>query len=86
MKVKNLEIFQNKRGLKECKWASLNTPGTESHLSHPIFGLEEFPFSIISPRGLKELASQYESEKVGKCHAKKWLKGMQMVQFECPRH
>ena len=29
---------------------------------------------------------QYESEKFGKFQEQKGLKGMQMVQFECPRH
>ena len=32
------------------------------------------------------MASQYESEKVGKFSEQKRLKGMQMVPFECPRH
>ena len=49
MKVKKLEIFQNKRGLKGCKWSSLNAQVTENPLSHPIWGLEEFPISIIAP-------------------------------------
>ena len=51
MKVKKLEIFCNKRGLKGCKWSSLNVPGTENPLSHPLFGLDEFPFPIIGPLG-----------------------------------
>ena len=36
MKVKKLEKFQNKMGLKGCNWSSLNAPGTETSLSHPI--------------------------------------------------
>ena len=41
MKVKKIEIFQNKRGLIGCKWSSLN-----------IFfsGLNDFPFSHYSHR------------------------------------
>merc|ERR1739842_5838 len=35
MKVKKLKIFQNKMGVKGCKWSSLDAPGTESPLSHP---------------------------------------------------
>ena len=31
MKVKKMEIFQNKRGLKGCKLPSLNAQGTENH-------------------------------------------------------
>ena len=46
MKVKKLEIFQNKRGLKGCKWSSLNAPGTENTQSHSLLGLEEYPFPI----------------------------------------
>ena len=34
----------------------------------------------------KKLASQYESEKVEKLLGQNGLKGLQMVQFECPRH
>ena len=30
-----------------CKWSSLNAPGIEIHLSHPILELSEFPFPII---------------------------------------
>ena len=33
MKVKKLKKFQNKMGLKGCKWSSLNAPGTET----PVF-------------------------------------------------
>ena len=51
MKVKKLEFYGNKSGLKGCKWASLNVPGTESPLSHPLFGLDDFPFPIIGPLG-----------------------------------
>ena len=51
MKVKRMEIFQNKRGLKGCKWSSLNAPGTENPLSHSILELGEFPFLIIGTLG-----------------------------------
>ena len=33
-----------------------------------------------------QLALQYESEKVGKISEQNGLKGLQLVQFECPRH
>ena len=52
--------------------------------SHPFLELGEFPFLIISP--LDELGPQYESEKVGNFPEQNWLKGLQIVQFECPRH
>ena len=51
MKVKKLENFQNQRGLKGCKWPSLNAPGTENPLSHSVLKLDEFPFPIIGPLG-----------------------------------
>ena len=44
MKVKKLKIFQDKMGSMGCKWSSLNAPGTQSPLSHPILKLDEFPF------------------------------------------
>ena len=86
MKVKKFEISQNKTGLKGCKWSSLKAPGTETPLSGPYWKLEEFPFSHNWPSGVIRMGSQYESEKVGKISEQKWLKGLQMVQFESPRH
>ena len=47
MKMKNLENHRDKMGLMGCKWSSLNAPGTENPLSHPILELEECPFPII---------------------------------------
>ena len=38
-------------GSKGCKRSSLNVPGTETPLSHPILKLDELPFPIISRRG-----------------------------------
>ena len=51
MKVKKLGNFQNKMGWVDCKWYSLNAPGTETPLSHSVIELGEFPFSIIGPLG-----------------------------------
>ena len=48
MKVKKLENFQDKDGSKNCKWSSLNAPGTEAHMHHPYLELDDFPFLIIS--------------------------------------
>ena len=45
MKVKELENFQNKMGLKGCKWSSLNAPGTETPQSYPYWELGVFPLS-----------------------------------------
>ena len=35
MKVKKFKKFQNKSGLKGCKWSNLNAPGTEPPQSDP---------------------------------------------------
>ena len=86
MNVENFENYQNKSGSKGCQWSRLNAPGTQTPLSHPILKLGQFPFPIIGPLGQYELASQYESEKDGKFPEQKGLEGMQMVQYECPRH
>ena len=51
MKVKKLKIFWEKMSPKGCKWSSLNAPGTENPLSHPILKLHEFPFPTIGPLG-----------------------------------
>ena len=51
MKVKKLEKYLNKMALMGCTWSSLNAPGNENPLSHPILKLDEFPFPIISPLG-----------------------------------
>ena len=52
MKVKKLEIFGNKSGLRGCKWSRLKGPGTETPLSHPILKLGELPFPNIGPSGV----------------------------------
>ena len=45
MKVNKFENVQSETGLKGCKWSSLNAPGTETPQFHPIWKLQEFPFS-----------------------------------------
>ena len=51
IKVKKLKIFWDKMGSKGCKYSSLNAPGTETPLSHPILKLDEFSLLHISPLG-----------------------------------
>ena len=36
--------FQNKIGLKGCKWSSLNAPGTESPVTHSFLGDSHIPY------------------------------------------
>ena len=45
--VWNWKNFQNKRGLMRCKWSSLNAPGTENPLSHPVLELDNWPSGVI---------------------------------------
>ena len=70
MKVKEMENFQNKRGLKGCKWSSLNAPGTETPLSHPFLKLGELPSEVIgiglpSMKGEKLQIFQYKMNSMG---------------------
>ena len=51
MKVKKLENFQNKLGLKGYKWASLNTPGTETPVSYLFLGGSLILLFPIYPHG-----------------------------------
>ena len=44
MTVKKMENFLNKRAWMGCKWSSLNAPGIEIPLYHPILQLGEFHF------------------------------------------
>ena len=46
MKVEKIENFHNKRGLMGCKWSSMNAPGTENPLSHPLWGWMNSLFPI----------------------------------------
>ena len=51
MKVGELQIFGNKTGSMACQKSNLNTPGNQTHLSHSILELGEFPFPIIGLLG-----------------------------------
>ena len=68
-----------------CIWSSLNVQGTGSPLSDPILKLEDFPFSHNWASGVIRMGSQYESEKDGIILVKEELKGLHLVQIECPR-
>ena len=52
MKVKKVQKYLSKSGSIGCKWSSLNAQGTENPLSHPLLGLEEFPFPSIGSLGV----------------------------------
>ena len=73
MKVKKMENFWNKRGLKGCRWSSLNAPGTEHPLSHPLLGLEEFPFPHYWPSGVIRIGLPVWRWKSWKFVRTKWV-------------
>ena len=74
IKVKQIEIFQNKMSLKGCKWSSLNAPGTQIPLSHSFLELGEFPFLSISP-----LWDQCKGETYRNFPERSGLKRMQII-------
>merc|ERR1711884_767964 len=57
MKVKKLEKFQNKMGLRGCKWSSLNAPGTQSPQSHPYWEKGNSSNSHNWPSGVIRMGS-----------------------------
>ena len=65
-----METFQIEIGLEGCKWSSLNVPGTETPLSHPILKLDESPFQLLAfwgnkiwPPSMKMETSEYSCNK-----------------------
>ena len=91
MKGRKVDNFWNKFRLTGCKWSNLNAPGTETPVSHPIFGDSLFPFSAPAPSFpplsgvIRNWTSQYERQKGGKCLEQNQVIRLQLVQFECPR-
>ena len=77
MKVKKLKIFQNKSGLKGCKWSSLNAPGAETPESYPFLS-ESFSL-IFSLRGNKKANSLNTFLRLSP------LSRLQIVQFACAK-
>ena len=75
MKVGKLENFWNKMGLKGCKWSSLNAPGTETPLSHPIFKVGWIPFSHYWTSGVIRIGLPVWKWKRWKCFWTKWAEG-----------
>ena len=54
--------------------------------THPNIQKAPPPKSTWGIKGMGSPSPQYESENVGKFSEQKGFKGMQMAQFECPRH
>ena len=84
MKVKKLENFKNKRGLKGCKWSSLDVPGTENPLSHSLLRLEEFSFPLLALRGNKNWPPSMKVKKMEISLNKRGLKGCKWSSLNAP--
>ena len=74
------ETFHSWRGIKKM-WKYLRRNNKA-----PVTFVLVYSELISVSSGVIELAPQYESEKVWKCSEWIWLNGLQMVQFEPPRH
>ena len=84
MKVKKLEKFQNKMGLKGCKWSSLNAPGTETPQSHPYWELGDSPFPLLALWGNKIGLPSMKVKKFEKFQNKIGLKGCKWSSLNAP--
>ena len=84
MKEKKLEFFRTNGALRDA-----NGPIWMPQALKPLFliqfwCLQNGPFPLLALWGNKKWP-QYENEKFGKVSEQMGLKGMQMVQIECPR-
>ena len=68
----------------DCKWSKLNASGNGNSLFHQVLGLEDFP--LLALWGNKKWLPSMKAKKLGKNSEQNVLKGVQMVQFECPWH
>ena len=84
MKVKKLEKFQNKMGLKDCKWSSLKAPGTETPQSYPYWERAILPTPIISPLGNKNWLPSMKVKKFENVQNKMGLKGCKWSSLKAP--
>ena len=62
-------------GLKGCKWANLNAPGTQNPLSHPFLELEFSLFSLLALWGNKNWPPSIKVKQIENCQNKMGLKG-----------
>ena len=91
MKRKKVETFWGKISLIGCNLSILNAPGTETPVSHPIWGDSLVPFSAPAASFLplsgviKNWTSQYKRKKGGEIFERNMLNRLKMAQFECPK-
>ena len=83
-KVKQIEHFQNKMGLKDCKWSSLNAPGTQTPLSHSFLDLEISLFSLLALWGNKNWPPSIKMRDIKIFHNKMGLKGCKWPSLNAP--
>ena len=86
MKVKELEKFKNKIGLKGCKWSSLDAPGTQTPLCHAYWEMGNSPNSHNWPSGVIRMGSPVWKWKSWKNSVSREVLCPALFQFECPRH
>ena len=84
IKMKQIENFQNKMGLKGCKWSSLNAPGTQTSLSHPFLELEISPFSLLALWGNKKWPPSIKVKQIENFQNKMGLKGCKWSSLNAP--
>ena len=86
IKVKQIENFQNKMGLKGCKWSSLNAPGTQTPLSHSVLELHPslLLFSLLALWGNKNWPPSIKMKQIENCQNKMGLKGCKWPSLKAP--
>ena len=85
MKVEKVEQFRNKKGLMDCKWSSLNAPGTRNPLSHLNLVLCDFPlFPLLTLWGNENGPPSMKVEKVEQFRNKKCLMSCKWSRLNAP--
>ena len=90
IKVSKVEHFWNKIILTGCKWSSLNTPRSETPVSHSLLEISLFPFSAPAPSSLPLFGVIRNGllwgawQKGGNFLEQNHFYRLQIVQFECP--
>ena len=84
IKVKQIENFQNKMGLKGCNWSSLKAPGTQPPLSHSVLELDFSLFSLLALWGNKNWPPSIKMKQIENCQNKMGLKGCKWSSLNAP--
>ena len=84
MKVKKMENFQNKRGLKGCNWSSLNAPGTETLYLIHLWGWENSLLPLLGLWGNKNGPPSMKVKKMENFQNKSGLWGCKWSSLNVP--